>query len=85
MHNDESDIVLKVNSVNEGKNEDNMVIRLTGPGIKEQVKCCLSGLHPQWLAKRQEWVSAFPLGIDMIFADKSHIMALPRTAILEVI
>ena len=73
-------IVLKVDSITDGES----LIELKGPGIKEQAQCNVKGLHPQWLIKRQEWVSAFPLGVDLILADESRVMAIPRTSIIKV-
>jgi len=75
-----STIVIKVDSVTGGDDQ----ITLFGPGIKEQAECNLKGLHPQWFIKRQEWISAFPLGVDLILADESNVMAIPRTSIIKV-
>ncbi|MBK7326043.1 MAG: phosphonate C-P lyase system protein PhnH [Propionivibrio sp.] len=54
-------------------------IALAGPGIEERLELCLSGLHPDWLARREDWVGAFPLGVDILFCDAQRIVALPRT------
>lgn len=54
-------------------------VALTGPGIKEQRGLFLAGLHPDWLARRVDWVSTFPLGADILFCDAKRIVALPRT------
>ena len=75
-----STIVLKVDSITDGDDQ----ITLSGPGIKTETECRVSGLHPQWLNKRQEWVCAFPLGVDLILTDESHVMAIPRTSNIEV-
>lgn len=54
-------------------------IALTGPGVEAQLELCLSGLHPDWLARRPDWVSTFPLGVDILFCDAQRMVALPRT------
>ena len=56
-----------------------LLIALAGPGIEERLELCLSGLHPDWLARREDWVGAFPLGVDILFCDAQRIVALPRT------
>ena len=52
---------------------------LTGPGIESQNRLALQGLHPAWVAQRADWVSAYPLGVDVILCDATHFAALPRT------
>ncbi len=59
-------------------------LRLQGPGIEQTQLLSLDGLDPQWLQKREDWVSAFPLGVDMILVDAKRIAALPRTTRIEV-
>ncbi|HPB91181.1 MAG TPA: phosphonate C-P lyase system protein PhnH [Rugosibacter sp.] len=52
---------------------------LTGPGIASQKQLAVHGLHPDWIARRADWVSAYPLGVDIILCDAKHFAALPRT------
>ncbi|NET53236.1 MAG: hypothetical protein F6K09_32605, partial [Merismopedia sp. SIO2A8] len=37
-------------------------------------KVALNGFHGAWFSRRQEWVSAFPLGIDLILVDATQVM-----------
>jgi alpha-D-ribose 1-methylphosphonate 5-triphosphate synthase subunit PhnH len=57
---------------------------LNGPGIKGGRKCSIGGLNPRWLARREDWVCGFPLGVDMILVDEKRVLALPRTTRVEV-
>jgi len=52
---------------------------LTGPGIASQNRLAVQGLNPAWIAQRADWVSAYPLGVDIILCDATHFAALPRT------
>ena len=52
---------------------------LTGPGIASQTRLAVQGLHPAWIEQRADWVSAYPLGVDIILCDATHFAALPRT------
>jgi alpha-D-ribose 1-methylphosphonate 5-triphosphate synthase subunit PhnH len=54
-------------------------VHLTGPGIDGSRALRMTGLHQDWLARRAGWVADFPLGVDLILADASRIVALPRT------
>lgn len=51
----------------------------TGPGIDGEQPLVVEGLHPQWLENRNTWNHAFPLGVDILLADRHCIAALPRT------
>lgn len=68
-------VVVKVQSLKGGDTS----MRLTGPGIEKSAVLNCSGLNSQWLQRREEWVSGFPLGVDMLFIDTACITALPRT------
>lgn len=61
----------------------NIRLKLSGPGIESENTLSVDGLHPAWIAARQEWVSAFPLGIDLLLCDEHHFIAIPRTTHLE--
>jgi alpha-D-ribose 1-methylphosphonate 5-triphosphate synthase subunit PhnH len=58
-------------------------LKLSGPGIPGTLKLAVSGLHPGWLAARADWVSGFPLGVDLILCDSRCFTALPRTTHIE--
>lgn len=57
---------------------------LSGPGVNGEddsraSELRVTGLDPAWLAAREGWVSAFPLGVDFILVDDGRAAALPRT------
>jgi alpha-D-ribose 1-methylphosphonate 5-triphosphate synthase subunit PhnH len=54
-------------------------VTLSGPGIESSVACTLDGLSREDLALIREINHEYPLGIDLIFCDDRHIVALPRT------
>lgn len=54
-------------------------LTLEGPGIKDQHKLSIQGLHPSWLNARAQWCQKFPQGVDIIFCAASQLCALPRT------
>ena len=65
--------------------QDGIHLRLSGPGIADTRTLLIKGLDPQWLNLREEWNSAFPLGVDLILVDYRQLTALPRTTQVEVI
>tara|TARA_R110002074_G_scaffold114782_1_gene245440 strand:+ start:71037 stop:71603 length:567 start_codon:yes stop_codon:yes gene_type:complete len=74
-------LLLVVDSLGTGEIE----LSVTGPGVNGNQVVRLSGLHKGWLEQRQQWVSLFPLGVDIILLDATRVMALPRTTNIEVI
>lgn len=78
---DSTTLLLVVESLGTGEIE----LNVTGPGVNGNQAVRLSGLHKDWLDQRQQWVSLFPLGVDIILLDKTRVMALPRTTKVEVI
>lgn len=74
-------LVIQVESLKTG----NLYFQLTGPGIRGNKKISISGLHPDWLAQREDWICSFPLGVDLILVDETAAMALPRTTKVEVL
>lgn len=54
-------------------------LQLSGPGIETTTSISVDGLHPAWITARKEWVSEFPLGIDLLLCDEHHFVAIPRT------
>lgn len=75
-------LILKVGSLS--SEQGDICLALTGPGVNGQTHVYVSGIDQFWLAKRNEWCSTFPLGVDCIFVDDSQIMGLPRTTKLEI-
>ena len=73
-------IILLVENLSEGSSQ----LTLSGPGVNGDVLVKLSGLNRDWLNQREEWISSFPLGVDLLLVDGSHVMALPRTTKIEV-
>ncbi|MHB1117808.1 phosphonate C-P lyase system protein PhnH [Sideroxydans sp.] len=58
-------------------------MRLSGPGIREAVSISVDGLHQDWIAARNDWVSSFPLGVELVLCNAKHFVALPRTTKIE--
>jgi len=69
-------VILAVTRVGRGSYDNTF----TGPGIDGEEPLAVEGLHTQWLENRNAWNQAFPLGVDMLLADRHCIAALPRTA-----
>jgi alpha-D-ribose 1-methylphosphonate 5-triphosphate synthase subunit PhnH len=67
-------VVLAVTALGTGQR-----LRLSGPGIDGDNALAVSGLHPGWIDARADWVTAFPLGVDLILCDGARFAALPRT------
>jgi alpha-D-ribose 1-methylphosphonate 5-triphosphate synthase subunit PhnH len=72
-------IIIKVDALSEGE----MSLLLSGPGVNGHIRCAITGLEPDWLTKRASWVSAFPLGVDLLLVDETTVLALPRTTKVE--
>jgi alpha-D-ribose 1-methylphosphonate 5-triphosphate synthase subunit PhnH len=73
-------LIIKVDSLIEGE----LNLFLSGPGVDGTVRCAITGLDPDWLTNRESWVSAFPLGADLLLVDETTVLALPRTTKVEV-
>lgn len=73
-------LIVKVDSLSNG----DMELFLSGPGVDGTTCCAITGLAPDWLTKRESWVCAFPLGVDLLLVDDSTVLALPRTTKVEV-
>lgn len=73
-------IVLVIDDLTAGNNK----LSLSGPGVNGEKTINISGLNRDWLSQREQWTSLFPLGVDLLIADNSHVMALPRTTKIEV-
>lgn len=75
-------ILLKVDSLsNDMTGEVRMQLR--GPGIKEATSLSVNGLSSSWIESRNEWVSAFPLGVELVLCDAHRFVALPRTTHID--
>lgn len=74
-------VILMVDTIGDG----NTHLKLTGPGIAKSNQLLIKGLDKQWLEKREDWICAFPLGVDFILVDDRQIVALPRTTKVELI
>ena len=59
-------------------------LELTGPGVDSRRALCLAGLHPDWLARRADWVGGFPLGVDLLLFAAQRLVALPRTTHIRI-
>lgn len=68
-------IVMKVEALGRGP----LTMTLQGPGIPARRELRVAGLHVDWLQQRANWVSGFPLGVDIILCTSTRIAALPRT------
>lgn len=71
-------ILLRVDAITAGATGD-VHLRLSGPGVLQPVFIGVEGLHPAWIAARNDWVADFPLGIDMVLCDEHRFVALPRS------
>lgn len=58
---------------------DAVVLQLQGPGVPGTRVLAVTGLHPDWLARRTAWVAAYPLGVDIVLAAPDALVGLPRT------
>lgn len=56
-----------------------VTLQLQGPGVPGARVLTVSGLHHEWLAQRAAWTDAYPLGVDLVLAAPSALVALPRT------
>lgn len=60
-----------------------LTLNLSGPGISSKNQkpnqLLVKGFHQDWFIRRQQWVSDFPLGIDMVLVDNTKVVMIPRT------
>ena len=64
--------------------QTDLVLQLQGPGVPGTRALTAAGLHPDWLARRAVWTSAFPMGVDIVLAAPSALVALPRTTRIQI-
>jgi alpha-D-ribose 1-methylphosphonate 5-triphosphate synthase subunit PhnH len=62
-----------------GDEPGELCLQLSGPGIRQPLTIGVDGLHPAWIEARNEWVSNFPLGVEIVLCDAHRFVALPRT------
>lgn len=67
-------LLLSVASLNSGSS-----YTLSGPGVDGSRNVAVRGLNPAWLASRESWNAAFPMGVDIVLLAGKQVMALPRT------
>jgi len=72
-------LIVRVKSLSAGRR-----LSVSGPGVQGSRQFALSGLTPLWLQRRDEWNSSFPMGVDMVLFDATHVAALPRTSIVQI-
>jgi len=71
-------LLLRVASLHEDSAGD-LRLQLSGPGIRQSVAIGVDGLHRDWIVARNDWVSSFPLGVELVLCDAQRFVALPRT------
>lgn len=54
-------------------------LRLSGPGVPGERDLAVTGLNSDWLDARARWCADFPLGCDLVLADATGAVVLPRT------
>lgn len=59
-------------------------LQLSGPGIRQSISVGVDGLHADWIAARNDWVSDFPLGVELLLCDAQRFVALPRTTQIKI-
>jgi alpha-D-ribose 1-methylphosphonate 5-triphosphate synthase subunit PhnH len=62
-----------------------VALQLQGPGVPGTRVLAVTGLHPDWLARRAAWVGAYPMGVDVVLAAPDALVALPRTTRIVVL
>jgi alpha-D-ribose 1-methylphosphonate 5-triphosphate synthase subunit PhnH len=76
-------LLVRVASLHE-KDAGALRLHLTGPGIRQPVAIGVDGLHADWITARNDWVSSFPLGVELVLCDARRFVALPRTTRIEI-
>lgn len=71
-------LLLRVAALHED-NAGALRLQLSGPGIRQAVSIGVDGLHADWISARNDWVSSFPLGVELLLCDAQRFVALPRT------
>lgn len=71
-------VVLTVTEVGRGP----LTLTVRGPGVDGIRRLAVAGLDRAWLASRAGWNAGFPLGVDLVLADRARIAAIPRTTVV---
>lgn len=71
-------LLLRIASLHE-ESAGALRLKLSGPGIRQPVAISVDGLHADWINARNDWVSSFPLGAELVLCDAQRFVALPRT------
>lgn len=71
-------LLLRVGALHSGEAGE-LLLHLGGPGIRQLESIGVDGLHPAWIEARNDWVSGFPLGVEMVLCDAHCYVALPRS------
>lgn len=71
-------LLLRVASLHE-ESAGALRLHLRGPGIRQPLAIGVDGLHADWIIARNDWVSSFPLGVELVLCDAQRFVALPRT------
>ena len=71
-------LLLRVAGLHE-ENSGALHLQLSGPGIRQALNISVDGLHQDWISARNDWVSGFPLGVELVLCDAQRFVALPRT------
>lgn len=69
-------LLIQTSSIREGA-----AAGFSGPGVADRQDVAIDGIDAEFWRKRALVNGAFPTGLDIIFADPSHIVGLPRTTI----
>lgn len=84
-------LIIVIESINdfnglatETADSSSIYLTMTGPGIETEKRLILTGLDHSWLQHRTHWIANFPLGVDLILMDSSHLISIPRSTRLEV-
>ena len=77
-------IVILLEKIARSNEHCELTLQIQGPGIDGIELSGITGLNEQWLSARAQWVSNFPLGVDLILVDDSGLVALPRTSKVEI-
>lgn len=71
-------LIVQAHALGEGS-----ALLLRGPGISAQTRLLVRGVDPRWWSDRAQWNAGFPLGVDMVVLAGAHVVALPRTTLIE--
>ncbi len=72
-------LVLTVSALGSGP----LDLVLRGPGVDGERRLAVTGLDRAWLTRRAEWNADFPIGVDLILADRERVVAVPRTTVIR--